>query len=188
MSPVPLPRRLVVALVLPAVLLAASGCSEEAAGPTQEQYAEAANQVCKDSDKAIDQIYMDHSVDIFLVAQGEEPTVYTDRPERWVRAKVVPAYWRLSGALKGIQPPDGDYTYLTDLYADLDTVIQELHTTPSLGRAVIEDDDLLRDRFASYGMEKCPPALDEDPDWAKLDKVAEAAEERVEEERGLTDE
>jgi hypothetical protein len=170
------------------VLLAASGCAKEAAGPTQEEYAAVANQVCKDSGAALDAIYMDHSVDIFLVAQGEEPTIYTERPERWVRVEVVPAYRGLAGALKGIQPPDGDYTYLTDLYADLDTLVEELHRVPSLGRAVIETDELLRERFASYGMDECPPAFDETPDWADLGKVAEAAEERVKEERGLTDE
>ena len=140
--------------MLSLVLVAATGCSE-ASGPTQEQYASAADGVCKDADKRINDLYKEQWE---ATAAGEQST-YVERPDRWMRSKVVPEYERLSSRLKGIRPPDGDTAYLSDLYSDLDARIEVLHNRPGDGRAVVDDDALLRDRFEAYGMEKCPVPL-----------------------------
>lgn len=150
MSPV---RRLL-PLLVPVALLAATGCSE-AAGPTQEQYASAADGVCKDAAKRIDELYAEQWE---ATAAGESST-YVDRPERWMRSKVVPEYERMSSRLKGIQPPDGDLAYVADLYSDLDARIEVLHNRPGDGREVVDRDELLRDRFEAYGIEQCPVPL-----------------------------
>ena len=174
MSPV---RRLLLALVVPAVLVGAAGCSE-GGGPTQEQYASMADDVCEDAKEDIDGVYMDQAVEELRASlAGEGTPVYVDRPDRWVRAKVVPAYERLSSRLKSIPPPDGDVAYLSDLYGDLDARIEVLHRRPGDGRAAVEADTLLRDRFASYGMETCPPKADEVPDYEDPAKVLEALQE-----------
>lgn len=172
-------RRLAGAAVLPALLLAAAGCSEDASGPTQAEYASMADDVCTGADEAIDALYMDLAVDELLAPLSDGGNVYLDRPDRWVRAKVVPVYKSLSNRLKSIPPPQGDVTYLSDLYSDLDVLIETLHRRPGDGRAVIETDVRLRDRFASYGMEGCPPVFDEEPDWEDPAKVLAAAEERA---------
>jgi len=148
-------RRLLPALVLPAVLLAATGCSE-AAGPTQEQYAAAADGVCEATDEKLEELGEERDVAAWESASAGEGNTYVERPERWVRAKVVPEYERMSSRLKGMQPPDGDRAYLADLYADLDARIEVLHNRPSDGRAAIDGDARLRERFASYGMDECP--------------------------------
>ncbi len=172
-------RRLLLALLGTTLLLGASACSE-ASGPTQEQYAAMADDVCEAAGEEIDEVYMDRAVDELLAPMAEEGNVYLDRPERWVRAKVVPEYESLLGRLKAIPPPDGDATYLSDLYADLDARIGVLQARPSDGRAVVESDAQLRDRFVTYGIETCPPPYDEAPDWEDPAKVLEAAEEREE--------
>ncbi len=69
----------------------------------------------------------------------------------------------LSARLKGVRRPDGDAAYLSDLYADLVTRIEVLHNRPGDGRVVVDGDARLRERFESYGMEKCPvPAPEEE--------------------------
>ena len=73
-----------------------------------------------------------------------------------MRSKVVPEYERLSSRLKRIRPPDGDRAYL---YSDLDARIEGLHIRRGDGREVVDRDELLRDRFEAYGMEKCPVPL-----------------------------
>lgn len=174
MTPVRRRPRLRLSLLVLPVLLAGVGCSK-AAGPTQEEYVAVADGMCKGTGDKLDEIYMDQAVDNLKVFTGGESGIYTDRPETWVRSKVVPQYRNLSSSLKSIQPPDGDLTYLSDLYSDLDALIDSLHRVPAGGREVIEKDEKLRDRFQSYGMEECPPVYDEEPDYADADKVAEAA-------------
>jgi len=166
------------AVVAGVVVLAAGACSD-AAGPTKEQYVAMADDVCQETGEALDELYMDHAVDELLAASGEE-NVYVDRPERWVRAKVVPEYEGLVNRLRGIPPPDGDAAYLSDLYGDLEVRVELLHNRPSDGRQVVEADPQVRDRFTSYGMEACPPPYDDTPDSADPAKVMEAAQERLE--------
>lgn len=168
-------RRLLVVAVVP-TLLAVAGCSGSS-GPSQEQYAAAAEGVCKASGEKLDELYMAQAIAEMEAATGGESTTYVDRPERWVRAKIVPEYERLANSLKGIQRPDGDAAYLSDLLADLDRQIEQLQLEPSGGRATIEADEGLRDRFESYGIEGCPPPLDETPDHEDPVKVMEAAAE-----------
>ena len=151
MSPV---RRLLLALVVPS-LLAVAACSE-ATGPTQEQYAAMADRVCETTEEKLTELDAEYDAMKWDVASNGEENAYVDRPERWVRAKIVPQYERMASSLKGIPRPEGDATYLSDLYSDLDQRIEVLQIRPSDGRAVIEDDDQLRQRFASYGIEKCP--------------------------------
>jgi hypothetical protein len=182
-------RRLLLALAGSAVALAATACSESAA-PSKEQYASMATDVCTSADEEIDAVYMDQAVDELLATTTEEgidQDVYLERPERWVRAKVVPEYESLAGRLKSIPPPDGDRAYLGDLYSDLDARIEILHRRPSDGRAVVEADEQLRSRFESYGIEDCPAAFDETPDDEDPAKVMEAAAERMEQEGGGPD-
>lgn len=151
--------------------LVAPACSDPA-GPSQEEYVAMADGVCKDAKERIDTLYMDYAVEQVEAAAGTvDDSVYLDRPERWVRVKVVSAYKGMAGALKGIQPPDSDAAYLSDLYADLDATISTLHRRPGDGRAAIETNALVRDRFTSYGITECPPAYDETPDYEDPAKV-----------------
>lgn len=140
-----------------------------------------ADDVCDSADENLDELFMEQSVEELRATTTDEAPVYVERPERWVRAKVVPAYESLSNRLKGLPRPEGDAAYLSDLYADLDARIEVLHRRPSDGRGVIESDDLLRDRFESYGMESCPPELDEDPDYEDPAEVLIALAEQEEE-------
>jgi hypothetical protein len=153
------PVRRLLPLLVPVALLAATGCSK-ASGPTQEQYASAADGVCKDSAKRIDELY----AELWEATAAGESSTYVDRPERWMRSKVVPEYERMSSRLKGIQPPDGDLAYVADLYSDLDARIEVLHNRPGDGRDVVDGDKLLRDRFEAYGIEWCPPPPVEEPE------------------------
>lgn len=147
-------RHLFAVVALPALLLGA--CSEEVAGPTQEQYAASADGVCKATDDKIAALYEERDLATWVAAEEGESYTYGDRPERWVRAKLVPEYRRMSGGLKSLAAPDGDAAYLRDLYADLDARIEVLHRRPSDGRDAIRADTELQDRFTSYGMEVCP--------------------------------
>lgn len=178
MSPV---RRVAPILLVPALLAAAAGCGGGGGGPTKAEYAAVADGICADAGKKVDDVYMDLAVDQLLAPMTGEESVYFERDDRFVRAKVVPVYEGMSNNLKGIQPPDGDGAYLTDLYADLDKVIQSLHRVPSSGRAVIEQDQQVRDRFESYGMETCPPVYDDTHDYDDPAKVQEEAERRLQE-------
>jgi hypothetical protein len=179
-SLVRLPRALL--LGLPILCLVVPACSD-AAGPSKEEYAAMADGVCKDAGEQIDALYMDYAVEQFELSQGmADDSIWLDRPERWVRVKVVAKYESMSGALKGIQPPDGDGAYLSDLYADLDARIATLHRRPGDGRAVIETDTQVRDRFESYGITECPPAFDETPKYEDPAEVLEEVARRREEE------
>ena len=89
---------------------------------------------------------------------ASEPGAPVDqRPDRWVRSQVVPAYEDMAGRLRGIRPPDGDATYLAGIYEDLAHRIEILRLTPGGGRDVVRADEDLRRRFASYGMEAAGP-------------------------------
>ncbi|HEX7131285.1 MAG TPA: hypothetical protein VF228_01845 [Iamia sp.] len=155
----PVHRRRPLALLIPALtlaVLAVAGCSKSA-GPSQEQYVAVADDVCASTEKRLEELQEAHDADLYEAAATGESGIYVDRPDRWVRAKVVPAYQGMSNGLKGIQPPDGDTAYLTDLYADLDEHIESIHLNPSAeeGKALRTPDTRLTDRFASYGMEVC---------------------------------
>lgn len=148
-------RRLLLAAVSTA-LLVAPGCAQKASGPSQEAYVAAADGACEAADQKIEDLYHELAVATWDAAAAGESYTYADRPDRWVRAKLVREYRNLSGSLKGIPRPDGDATYLSDLYADLDARIAVLHRRPGDGRDAIRADAQLKDRFASYGMDVCP--------------------------------
>jgi hypothetical protein len=151
-------------LGLPLIAVALPACSESAA-PTKDQYVSMANSVCAGTAEKLDELFEDYEVAKYEAAASGESSTYVDRPDRWMRAKIIPEYERMSGNLKGIQPPDGDGAYVADIYADLDRRIEVLHNHPGEGRAVIEADAGLRTRFASYGIEGCPtPEPDEGDD------------------------
>jgi len=150
----PLALRLV-ALALPVALLGLAGCGASAAGPTQEQYAAMADGVCQGTGEKLTQLEEQFQIDTWEAAEEGESNIVLERPERWMRVKIVPQYENMSGTLKSIQPPDGDGAYLADLYSDLDARIETLHRRPSDGRDVVRKDKLLQDRFRSYGMEVC---------------------------------
>ncbi|HEV7722196.1 MAG TPA: hypothetical protein VGO60_12975 [Iamia sp.] len=147
-------RPRLIALALPVVLLAAAACSK-AAAPSQEQYASMADSVCESTGEKLTDLEEQYDVEKYEAAATGESTITLDRPERWMRVKIVPQYERMSSSLKGIPPPEGDGTYLSDLYADLDERIETLHRRPSDGRDVVRKDTLLQQRFRSYGMETC---------------------------------
>jgi hypothetical protein len=148
--------RLALAPLLLATLVSGAACSSGGGGPTQDQYAAVADELCAGTEERLAELQQQHDEEVYIAAATGESGTYVDRPERWVRAKIVPEYRKLSGNLKGIQPPDGDVAYLTDLYADLDARIETLHRRPGDGRAVINGDSLLKERFASYGITECP--------------------------------
>jgi hypothetical protein len=154
--PVCPPLRLrLVALAVPAVLLAGVGCSQASGGPTQDQYVAAADGVCQSAGERFTELEEEFRVETWEAAVAGESNITLERPERWVRVKVVPQYESMSAGLKGIPPPEGDGAYLSDLYADLDARIETLHRRPSDGRQVVNEDTLLQERFRSYGMEIC---------------------------------
>lgn len=153
MSPV---RRRLVALLVPALLVVVASACSQGAAPSKDQYIAMANSVCEATSEKIDELYEAYEVAKYeAAATGESPT-YVDRPDRWIRAKIVPEYERMSGNLKGIKPPDGDAAYVADIYADLDRQIRFTHDVPSYGRTAVESDRGLRTRFESYGIESCP--------------------------------
>ncbi|HYI61948.1 MAG TPA: hypothetical protein VEW93_09110 [Acidimicrobiales bacterium] len=130
-----------------ALLLAlgvAAGCSQVSAGPSQAQYAVAADQVCTAHEGEVDEI-----------VEEQEAAPDPSRSERWVRAELVPEYRKMTRSLQGIRPPEGDETYLAGLYADLDHQVDLLHASPGRGRALVSEDEDLRRRFSSYGMKVC---------------------------------
>ena len=141
-------------MIAASVVLLASGCSK-GSGPTQEQYASMADSVCTASDERMDELRKSYDESVYEAALTGEESTYVARPERWLRARIIPAYESMSGQLRGLRPPDDDAQYLADLYADLDLLIKDLNQRPSQGRELISEDERLRDRFASYGMEVC---------------------------------
>ncbi len=151
--PAPL-RPLALALGLGVLVVLVVGCSQGGPAPTQAQYAAAADQVCQGTADTLTELEEDHEAAL-AEERSEDPGATDQRPERWVRARVVPAYQEMEGGLRGIQPPDGDGEYLADLYDDLGRRIEELRLGPSRGRDQVRADADLRRRFASYGMEVC---------------------------------
>lgn len=144
-------RALVLALGLAVV---AVGCSKGTA-PSQGQYVATADGVCEAQDERMDDLQRRYDESRAKAAMTGEESANVARPERWMRAEIIPEYETMSGQLKSIRPPSGDATYLGDLYSDLDRLIVDLRSRPSRGRALISEDAELRQRFASYGMEIC---------------------------------
>jgi hypothetical protein len=135
-------------------LVVASSCARGSA-PSPQQYAAVADGVCKAQDEKMDDLQERYDVSVYEAAVTGEESANVARPERWVRAEIVPEYEAMAGQLKSIRPPDGDHQYLSDLYSDLDRLIVDLNSRPSRGRELISEDPELRQRFASYGMEVC---------------------------------
>lgn len=135
--------RLVPALAVVAVLLGGA-CSRGAAPPSQADYVAAADAACERRGEAIDELEEE------VLADPDH-----NRPERWIRADLVPEYRKLSNELRSLAPPSGDATYLSGIYADFDRRVNWLFSRPSEGRAAVRDDERLQLRFAQYGMEVC---------------------------------
>ena len=142
---------LVLALVLAVV---AVGCAKGTA-PTQAQYAAMADSVCKARDDKMDDLKERYDASVYESALTGDESANVARPERWMRAEIIPEYQGMSAQLKGIRPPSDDADYLADIYSDLDRLIVDLNSRPSRGREYISDDPQLRHRFESYGMDVC---------------------------------
>lgn len=136
------------------VSLFVASCSQ-AAPPSQAEYVATADRVCESVGDRIEDLEEEQEERIEERDRTGKPSAYADRPERWLRARIVPQYESMSNQLKGLAAPDGDHIYLRDLYSDLDRRIEDLHTRPSKGRDLIRLDERLRDRFESYGMRVC---------------------------------
>ena len=132
-----------------------SGACAKTPAPSQEQYVAAADSVCNARDEKMDQLKEQYDVAVYEAAITGEESANVARPERWMRAEIIPEYQGMAGQLKGMRPPDGDHQYLADLYSDLDRLITDLHSRPSRGRELISEDQNLRHRFESYGMKVC---------------------------------
>lgn len=135
------PTALAAAVVAGAAL---TSCVAGGGGPTQSQYIAVADSICETHKEEIAEIER---------TNVEEPN--QNRPDRWIRAELVPQYRAMLGQLRGIRPPDGDAQYLTGLYADLEHEVSLLQVRPSDGPARIRSNEDLRRRFASYGMKVC---------------------------------
>lgn len=148
-------RRLRLALAaVPVALVIGAGCAE-ATAPSQEEYTAAADAVCTGSGDKLAQLEDDYAAEALEAQETGESSLNVDRPERWMRARIVPEYERMSANLRSIPAPDGDVAYLGDLYSDLDRLIADLHSRPSRGRDIVRADEDLQRRFTSYGMEVC---------------------------------
>ncbi len=144
-------RSLVVVLALSALGV---GCAPAAPAPTQAEYVAVADLVCEATGERLDEAEEELLVEL-EEEKADGGSLLAQRPDRWTRAETVPAYRDLEGSLRGIQPPDDDGTYLSDLYDDLHRRIEELRLSPGKGRDLIRGDDALRTRFETYGMEVC---------------------------------
>lgn len=151
MVPSSLRRALAVAVLAGLTL----GACSESSSPTAAEYVGVADEFCKSVDDRLADIEKDYDVATYEAAATGENNPNVDRPERWFRSKIIPQYQSMLDGLRGIQPPEDDIAYLTDLYQDLDLRIQDLNLRPSEGRDFIRQDELLRNRFESYGMEVC---------------------------------
>lgn len=111
-----------------------------------------ADDLCEATDERLEQLERDRALDRSTeAAQGSE----VQRPARWMRAEIVPEYEELDQSLRAIRPPEDDATYLSDLYDDLSSRIEELRLSPAGGRDIIRENAELRKRFATYGMKVC---------------------------------
>lgn len=147
-------RRCLALLVVLAVAGTASACSRQADPPTQGEYVARADDICESTDERIEELQRDYELNrLEAAAKGESSE--DQRPDRWMRAKIVPEYESLDSQLRGIRPPEDDATYLSDLYDDLSSRIEELRLSPTGGRDTIREDAELRKRFATYGMKVC---------------------------------
>lgn len=152
-GPLAAPSRLA-ALMLVVVVGLGVGCARTAPAPTQAEYLARADEVCEGADEKLDELQRDYDVSR-VEAASETGTSEDQRPDRWVRARVVPAYQKMDQTLRSIQPPDDEGSYLADLYDDLSRRIEELRLSPGRGRDSIREDLALRKRFATYGMKVC---------------------------------
>lgn len=146
----------VVALVVALTLGSVAGCASST-GPSQAEYVAAADEVCQSVDDRLADLEETYEEDLRGgddAASDAAPAV-DPRPERWVRARVIPQYKRLDGGLRGITPPGDDARYLADVYDDLTALIAELNLRPGQGRDLIREDEELRTRFSTYGMKVC---------------------------------
>lgn len=137
-----------------AAVLALGACSKSSP-PTQEAYVKAADGICEETAEELEELELDLFEELGALREEGESNPNVERWERWMRINIVPEYRDMDRRLRGIRPPDGDSTYLADLYDDLAIRITELNARPSQGRDLVRDDEELRRRFASYGMEVC---------------------------------
>ncbi len=114
--------------------------------PSHDEYVGAANRVCDRAGQRLEKLRK---------ANAKEPDAA--RPERWIRARVVPAYADLSAELRDLAPPSNDATYLESLYDELDERILGLKARPSSGYDSVWSTPLKR-RFANYGLTDCGTA------------------------------
>ncbi len=148
-APRPVP---VVTLVVALALGSVAGCASSS-GPSQAEYVAAADGICQSTDDQLADLEETYQEEL---RGGDDAAPAVDpRPERWVRARVIPQYKRLDGGLRGITPPGDDASYLADVCDDLTALIEELNLRPGQGRDLIREDEELRTRFATYGMKVC---------------------------------
>ena len=149
-----IPRARAAVVLVAGLVVVAVGCSKPAT-PSQGQYAAMADGVCQARDEKMDDLKDRYDESVATASITGDESANVARPERWVRAEIIPEYEAMSGQLKSIRPPAGDGDYLGDLYSDLDRLIVDLNSRPSRGRELISENTQLRGRFESYGMEIC---------------------------------
>lgn len=137
-----------------AVVAAVSAC----AGPEQPDkaaYVAAADKVCDDAGEDIDEETTEYELEVLDTSNDDDVSLNVAREERWTRTKIIPIYKDMDSSLRSLTPPEGDSAYLGDLYNDLSRLIVEFNSRPSQGRDIIREDERLRQRFESYGMDVC---------------------------------
>lgn len=137
-----------------AALLALGACAK-APAPSQEAYVRAADDVCEDTADELQELELELLSELGELREAGESNPNVERWERWMRINIVPEYRSMDKKLRGLRPPEGDGTYLGDLYDDLSIRITELNARPSQGRDLVREDEELRRRFESYGMQVC---------------------------------
>ena len=147
------PRSVAVAVVL-GLAVGAAACSSGPAAPTQGEYAAQADSLCQATEDTLTTMEEERVEDLQADA-AEGGSGIDPRPDRWMRARVVPEYRELDGNLRSLRPPEGDEAYISDLYDDLTRQIDLLMASPSGGRDTIREHAELRKRFAAYGMKEC---------------------------------
>jgi len=146
--------RLLGVLTVVGATFVATACVDQPA-PDKAAYVEAADDICDEADDDIEDEIEDLLDEIAAAREGEEATLNVTRRERWTRSKIIPIYERMDSRLRSLRPPEGDHAYLGDVYDDLSRLIVEFNSKPSRGRAVVRDDEDLRNRFEANGMRVC---------------------------------